>query len=851
MTPSRPSAVQGLTHPNRMLHAATYLWKRRGPMSAAMKSNWCERFFVLTDEAIFWFDKSPPHEKMGSQQGRIELRHILSIQPLNSSGTPATTVDELRANGPSHTLEISSVSSEAKLHIGGTDAALLAGWHDALTRAVARRATKGIGAIANADGGAGAAPSEQLLRLDLAGVQAIGQMQKAREAVMGKAKEMAGASRWSNRLIVLTETHLIFYKRHKEVEHDDDGGGGPTSPGGPQGGGPGGGVLAGNATGFGGIGSSLRTGDYIFGREHGRMALGNAGVESEVVEDSSGKVYTQITLSSSTDSMLAKGMSKLSRAVERGSDRYRATLRTADKAVAAEWLAVLGAACGRQRDAGMEKLYAAISSGDAAEARRLAAELAVASAALPGARRSMRSDHLLGVERSQAFVEVPARPYQRSASYSGGTASQSQSDVSEDEVQEVEVVLRPPRASVTALTASLEQTSAMLEQQTAALLGARGALEALARQIVSDPPAAAAAASTAAAAATAALASCTRDAATPPPSIRSPPLGPTSPRSSPAVGASKSVPPKAELPPPPEAEEADNFDKSASFHRAMSWSTDEEESVATLGGAGGAEGSPEAAAPAPSAAVSTPPVVGAPSDWVCEPGKIKCGSTTREAYGQPSDGDGTEYKLREVGYKKTGKKTPSAPHIYTPLSIDVFKQKSIRWRCATSLSLPPAPGDDSTPNTSGMPRRIVLNTILPDQAPSLMGGNYDGSCYQVVAVLGATTEKLNEWAAEGSNAAKLWQKFCAEAPDGMLPTSGNIDIKERLKLLVRMDNMKKLGLGWVEKYNGEGQPKPRHALSPPPHHPSGLLAATPLPSPPFPRRSAAPPRRAPSQASRR
>ena len=37
----------------------------------------------------------------------------------------------------------------------------------------------------------------------------------------------------------------------------------------------------------------------------------------------------------------------------------------------------------------------------------------------------------------------------------------------------------------------------------------------------------------------------------------------------------------------------------------------------------------------------------------------------------------------------------------------------------------------------------------------------------------------------------------------MLPSAGDLDIKERMKLLPRVDNMKSLGLGWVSGYNGK------------------------------------------------
>ena len=111
------------------------------------------------------------------------------------------------------------------------------------------------------------------------------------------------------------------------------------------------------------LGSTLRTGDFIWGREVGRMPLAMADVHAERVNDD-GKPYVYITVtggagSFSPESFVTKGLASVARAVERGSDRFKVLLRTQDDALAAEWLAVLRTACGRQRSQGIEKLQAA------------------------------------------------------------------------------------------------------------------------------------------------------------------------------------------------------------------------------------------------------------------------------------------------------------------------------------------------------------------------------------------------------------------------------------------------------------------------------------------------------------
>lgn len=190
------------------------------------------------------------------------------------------------------------------------------------------------------------------------------------------------------------------------------------------------------------------------------------------------------------------------------------------------------------------------------------------------------------------------------------------------------------------------------------------------------------------------------------------------------------------------------------------------------------------------------------------PGRPKAGFTTAKFLNggglQLMDGDGTGFNLR-IGpdYKKNGKKAPSAAHVYSPLTIDCFKRSAQKQHVASAVELPQPPGVD-TPNTTGLPRRIVVNAIIPADGPPLLGGSNDGSCYQVVVVFGATVETLAAWQSEASPSYKMFDRFVKQAPEGVLPAEGDTDIKERLKLLPRLENMKDLGLpGWIQGYNGK------------------------------------------------
>lgn len=219
---------------------------------------------------------------------------------------------------------------------------------------------------------------------------------------------------------------------------------------------------------------------------------------------------------------------------------------------------------------------------------------------------------------------------------------------------------------------------------------------------------------------------------------------------------------------------------------------------------------PRAASPAKPPAATTPaPADWRPVDWDAPAGLIKAGSTSAHLpKGTFGLGDGTAFKLR-VGpdYKRNGRKAPSMPNIYQAATIDFFKVEKIVLGITERLSLPPPPdsppGAPPTPNHTGLPRRLIINCMVPAEAPSLLATTVDGPCYQVVVVLTATAEQLAAYQAERSAASRLFETFCAEAPNGLLPTTGNLNIKERVKLMALVGNLKELGLGLLERFNAK------------------------------------------------
>ena len=125
------------THPSKYIVAASPLYKRRGRLTAAVKqSDWVERMFVLTTEgALFWFQMGdglvvPRSEPIGTQHGRLEIRHVHSISPSERAGTNTTRPEELVILGPKYQLEVTTVlAGPEQTHvIGCADRARMDAW---------------------------------------------------------------------------------------------------------------------------------------------------------------------------------------------------------------------------------------------------------------------------------------------------------------------------------------------------------------------------------------------------------------------------------------------------------------------------------------------------------------------------------------------------------------------------------------------------------------------------------------------------------------------------------------------------------------------------------------------------
>lgn len=104
---------------------------------------------------------------------------------------------------------------------------------------------------------------------------------------------------------------------------------------------------------------------------------------------------------------------------------------------------------------------------------------------------------------------------------------------------------------------------------------------------------------------------------------------------------------------------------------------------------------------------------------------------------------------------------------------------------------------------------MIINLVIPLDGPSLMRSPTEGPCYQIVSVYAASAATLKAWQDEGSSAAKLFARFCKQAPEGLVADKADVDkdgldIKERIKIIPWIENAKAVGLPhWLEGYNGK------------------------------------------------
>ncbi len=692
--------ILGLTHPAHAIRACALLHKKRTKHIIPFKTvEWAPRLFVLTDNALQWFDVNHGHHgnahhgPIGHQTGRVDIKHIVSLQASKRNAHASTADrDDLERHGPRHQLEIATISADSTLTFGSHDDAEVTDWLACLSKAVGRVGARfnqtprrdSLDAVAIAD--------SPTLRLDLTGLVAVGTLQKARSALEKTVRD-SKKDGWSTRLVVLTKTHLYYYKPRKEDPHADDGSA---------------------------LGLPFR-GESIFGYERGRMPLVNASIHSEcVVEDS--VEYTHITLTASisgfdADSLFNKSVSKLASigGEKFNSDRYRAVLRTHDAQLAAEWVAMLRSTCGAQRASVMGSLEQAIANGDTHGAAEIAAEMAHLASKVPH------------VSARKAELAAPQTP-----------TSMSDSDAEE-------YAVHPPLTSRTshAITALHSARDSFLHISQVALTMRDKVGQA------ADP----------------ALAAAMLD------------------------GALLTISEQCKT----AAAAADNP------YTPVKAGISRTDSPAPVVGSAPAPGGGAAASAHSTERLRRNGGHSSPKSERTDAGSMgPHGFNLVTGKGEPwaSAGDGTYFDLRMHDYKKHKKKAPSAPHVYELAAADVFRRTKILHHVTSHVNLPPLDDADEA-NDTGLPRSFVLNVAIPAGAPSLMG-NPDGDCYQLVLYFRATAAALREWVATGSAGVRLFRRFVSEA-------AHSADIKERFKLLVKMENLKQLGkLGsQLEGYNGK------------------------------------------------
>ena len=101
-----------------------------------------------------------------------------------------------------------------------------------------------------------------------------------------------------------------------------------------------------------------------------------------------------------------------------------------------------------------------------------------------------------------------------------------------------------------------------------------------------------------------------------------------------------------------------------------------------------------------------------------------------------------------------------SPHSGVPPPL--LKRPTSLHDVARHLKLPPPP-DADLPNDTGLPRRLVVNMILPTEQPSLTSAKADGECVQLIFVFVQSAAKLRAWQQSGAPAAKLFTRWCADA----------------------------------------------------------------------------------------
>mmetsp|Transcript_6765 Transcript_6765/g.12504 ORF Transcript_6765/g.12504 Transcript_6765/m.12504 type:complete len:758 (+) Transcript_6765:442-2715(+) len=184
--------------------------------------------------------------------------------------------------------------------------------------------------------------------------------------------------------------------------------------------------------------------------------------------------------------------------------------------------------------------------------------------------------------------------------------------------------------------------------------------------------------------------------------------------------------------------------------------------------------------------------------------KPPCGTTMDRA--EYEDGkfcswspcDASVFKLRQVQYKATRAKAPSAAALYDIAGMDLLKGDTRLENVQNLVSLPPVRDVDDVGliAQSKLPRVVMVNIQTPLKSPSPWGGDDPGVS---VVFYFAIKPETAQAAVSGSDRPeiKLWQKFVGEFET-------NDDMRRRFKGIGIAANFEDLGLGSsMSTFNGK------------------------------------------------
>ena len=169
--------------------------------------------------------------------------------------------------------------------------------------------------------------------------------------------------------------------------------------------------------------------------------------------------------------------------------------------------------------------------------------------------------------------------------------------------------------------------------------------------------------------------------------------------------------------------------------------------------------------------------------------------------------DHRHFQVRQVGYKKTGKKAPTAKPMYEPIAIDCFCMDSRQDHIATQMQLPDTTAlrnrlNKCEGNSKSIPPLLIFQIQLPsDPPPSMMSWSTaeDGPGWAICVFFQITEDTLQELENPKitSNGVQLLKEFCEKAADDPA-------WRARFKVIASSLNLDELGFssmitGWNAK----------------------------------------------------